>query len=195
MKSDRYGVLDGQKSKPWEGGPSFSLRHRLLRVLWKLTWFCLASWTPPFMYRWRRFLLVCFGANMALRSDVRGTAKVWYPANLTIGDHGIIAGGVNCYNMGPVVIGDWTVVSQGAFLCGGTHDFSDPDRQLIARPIIIEDHCWVASEAFIGPGVTMKQGAILGARAVAFRDLEPWTIYVGNPASVLKKRPQPKKEN
>lgn len=125
---------------------------------------------------------------MGRLSDVRGSARVWYPPNLTMEDHTLIAAKVDCYNMGPLYIGEYSIVSQRATLCGGTHDISDPNRQLIVKPIVIGPQCWVAAEAFVGPGVKMARGSVLGARAVAFHDLEPWTIYIGNPARVLKGR-------
>jgi putative colanic acid biosynthesis acetyltransferase WcaF len=53
---------------------------------------------------------------------------------------------------------------------------------------VIEPQAWVAAEAFVGPGVTVGEGAVLGARGVAFKALEPWTVYAGNPAQPLKKR-------
>jgi putative colanic acid biosynthesis acetyltransferase WcaF len=46
----------------------------------------------------------------------------------------------------------------------------------------------VAAEAFVGPGVTLGDGAVLGARGVAFADLEPWTVYIGNPMREVRKR-------
>lgn len=145
------------------------------------------------MHRWRRFLLILFGAKMGYRTDVRGSARVWYPPNLTMADHSLIASGVDCYNMGPVQIGSWSIVSQRAFLCGGTHDIKDANWQLVVKPITIEQYCWVAAEAFVGPGVTLANGAVLGARAVATRDLQPWTIYAGNPARIIGKRTEVKR--
>ncbi|MFL6586750.1 MAG: hypothetical protein ACJ8GV_07670 [Luteimonas sp.] len=90
--------------------------------------------------------------------------------------------------MGRVHIGSKAVVSQGAHICAGTHDISDPHFQLIVRPIFIGDRAWVAADAFIGPGVTVGQGAVVGARAVLFKDAEPWGVYVGNPARLVKTR-------
>jgi putative colanic acid biosynthesis acetyltransferase WcaF len=53
---------------------------------------------------------------------------------------------------------------------------------------MIEDHAWIAADAFIAPGVRIGTGAIVGARASVFRDVEPWTVVGGNPAKVLNKR-------
>ena len=63
--------------------------------------------------------------------------------------------------------------------------------QLRAAPIAVGAHAWIAAEAFVGPGVTVGEGAVLGARAVAFTDLEPWTVYIGNPAREIRKRRRP----
>ncbi len=100
----------------------------------------------------------------------------------------ILADHVNCYNMAPITVEEGAVVSQGAYLCAGTHDIDDVEFSLITREIVIGRYSWVAAEAFVGPGVTVGEGAVLGARAVAFRDLEPWTVYVGNPAKSLRAR-------
>jgi putative colanic acid biosynthesis acetyltransferase WcaF len=65
---------------------------------------------------------------------------------------------------------------------------SDPHFQLIAEPITIGKNGWIAAEAFVGPGVTIGDGAVLGARGVTFHDLDPWTINIGNPALCVGKR-------
>ncbi len=90
--------------------------------------------------------------------------------------------------MAPISLGERVVVSQRAHLCAGTHDVRDPNFQLVARPIRIGDQAWVAAEAFVGPGVSVGEGCVIGARAVLMRDAEPWTIYAGNPATPIKKR-------
>jgi putative colanic acid biosynthesis acetyltransferase WcaF len=90
--------------------------------------------------------------------------------------------------MAQIVLGERAIVSQDATLCAGTHDVTDRHFQLQVRPIALGADAWVAAEAFVGPGVTLGEGAVLGARAVAFKDLDPWTIYVGNPCTALKPR-------
>lgn len=183
--------LDAGTSKPLEGGPSFPLRHRLFRAAWIVTWAVLAQWTPPPLHGWRRLLLNLFGARLAPTARVYGRARVWYPPNLVMGAHSVLGPTANCYCMDRVTIGAFVVVSQGAELCGGTHLPDDPDFQLVTKPIVIGDKAWIAADAFVGPGVTVGEGAVLGARAVAFRDLEPWTIYAGNPARPLRERRWP----
>jgi putative colanic acid biosynthesis acetyltransferase WcaF len=90
--------------------------------------------------------------------------------------------------MGKVTLGRYAIVSQGAHLCAGTHDISDPNFQLLSKPIVVEEQAWIAADAFVGPGVVVAQGAVLGARGVAFKSLDAWSVYAGNPATFIKKR-------
>jgi putative colanic acid biosynthesis acetyltransferase WcaF len=119
---------------------------------------------------------------------VYSSAKIWYPPNLKMDAFACLGPMVNCYCMEQITLGTYALASQGAHLCAGSHDISDPNFQLVARPITIESRAWVAAEAFVGPGVTIGEGAVLGARGVAFRSLDPWVVYAGNPATPLKKR-------
>lgn len=59
---------------------------------------------------------------------------------------------------------------------------------MIKSPIVIADQVWVCADAFIGPGVTIGEGAVVGARACVFKDVEPWSVVGGNPARFIKKR-------
>ena len=175
-------------STPREGGPSYPLSHRVRRAVWNVVWAATASWTPPSAWRWRRFLLHTFGADVADECDVRGSARVWYPPNLKLGHRALIGPRVICYNMDLVTLGEYALVSQGAHLCSGNHDIHSQGFELFAKPIHIGAHAWVAADAFVAPGVTIGEGAVLGARGVAFSDLDPWTLYVGNPAKLRSRR-------
>ena len=95
---------------------------------------------------------------------------------------------VDCYNVDKVIIGANTTVSQGAYLCTASQDVTNPLNPLITAPIIMEDQAWVGARAYIGMGVTIGQGSVVGATASVYKDVEPWTIVGGNPAKFLKKR-------
>jgi putative colanic acid biosynthesis acetyltransferase WcaF len=170
------------------GAASFPWWHRLFRAFWQITWLLLAAWTPPLFHPWRRLILRAFGAKAERLSDVRGSARVWYPPYLTLGEGALIGPRVNCYNMAPIELERFALVSQGAHLCAGNHDIDDPNFTLFSKSILLRAHCWVAAEAFVAPGVTVGVGAVLGARGVALGNLEPWTVYVGNPASAKRNR-------
>jgi len=167
---------------------TYPLSHQIFRLSWLFTWWLLASWTPAQLAPWRRLLLRMFGANIANTAMIYGTARVWYPPNLIMEDYSAIGPGVIVYCMDRITLEYHAVVSQRAHLCGGTHDIDDPQRPLLASPIVIGREAWIAAEAFVGPGVTVGEGVVLGARGVATKNLTPWAVYAGNPAKLLRTR-------
>ena len=80
------------------------------------------------------------------------------------------------------------MVSQGAHLCAGNHSIDDLHFGLFYKPITLKARSWVAADAFVAPGITLEEGAVLGARGVAFTNLEAWTLYIGNPAMAKRSR-------
>lgn len=136
----------------------------------------------------RLFLLRLFGANIPYHALVYPSCKIWAPWNLTIGKYSCIGPNVELYNKAPIVIGNNAVVSQGAKLYTASHDIYEKKFSLITAPIHIEDKAWVASFAYIGMGVTIGKGAVVGATASVYKDVEPWTVVGGNPAKFIKKR-------
>jgi putative colanic acid biosynthesis acetyltransferase WcaF len=160
----------------------------MFRAVWSMVWLIMAAWTPVYFQGWRRFLLRLFGAKISPTANIYPTARIWYPPNLEMHDHSCLGPRVTCYSMDRIVLGAKSVVSQGAHLCAGTHDISDPDFRLLHRPIHVGRDAWLAAESFVGPGVSIGEGAVLGARAVTFSDLEPWTVYAGNRAVKIKTR-------
>jgi putative colanic acid biosynthesis acetyltransferase WcaF len=181
-------LLDASKSRPLEGGPSFSFGNRLARIGWGLAWLLLARWTQPPLHGWRRLVLRAFGAKVGKGARVHASANIWLPANLELGSQAIIGPGAIIYNQGRIAIGARSVISQRAHLCASSHDIDDPHFQLRLRPIVIGEGCWIAAEAFVGPGVTVADGAVLAARGALFDDAEPDGVYRGNPAVRLKQR-------
>ena len=181
-------LLDASQTRPLEGGASFSLRNRLARVAWGIVWLVLARFTPPPLHGWRRLVLRAFGAKVGRGARVHGSAAIWLPVNLELGDQALIGPGVRLYNQGRITIGPRTVISQRAHICASTHDVSDPHFQLVLRPVTIGAQCWVAAEAFVGPGVVMGDGAVLAARGALFGPAEGGMIYRGNPAAPVKPR-------
>lgn len=181
-------VLEYEKARALEGGPSFSLKNRCERAIWGVTWVVLARWTPNSAWRWRAMLLRLFGATIGRHAIIRSSVTVWLPRNLVMGDYAVLGEGVNCYNQALITIGDRAVISQGSHLCAGTHDIDAASFQLVVRPISIGSGAWIAADAFVGPGAVVNDGAVLGARGVAFGVLNAFSIYVGNPAKFVRYR-------
>lgn len=180
--------LDARTARPMHGGPSFSLGNRVLRAVWGLTWLVLCRFTPPPLHGWRRLVLRAFGARVERGARVHASVSIWLPANLELGANCLIGPRVRLYNQGRISIGAGVVVSQGAHICASSHDLRDPHFQLVLRPVRIAAGCWIAAEAFVGPGVTMHERAVLAARGALFDDAQADTVYRGNPATAVKPR-------
>lgn len=167
----------------------YTTANRMKRMVWTACWMLLARPFPKStLMPWKRFLLRLFGAKVAKNANIYASATIFMPWHLEMKDHACLASGVDCYNAAPVVIGAYATVSQRSYLCTASHNISSRRYEQIEKPIVVEDYAWVAAEAFVGPGVTIGQGAVVGARAAVFKDVEPWTVVGGNPARVVKRR-------
>ena len=169
-------------------GPSFPLTDRMSRAIWNACSLCLFRYSPVWMHGWRRFVLRCFGAQIGTGVHVYPAVKIWAPWKLEIGDQSGIGNGAILYSQDRIRIGKRVVISQGAHLCTGTHDYTNPGYPLITLPIEVGDHAWVAAEAFIHPGIRIGTGTVIGARAVVTQNMPDWTICAGHPCIALKPR-------
>jgi len=138
--------------------------------------------------RWKCLLLRCFGAKIGKGSVIHSSCRIWAPWNLTVGEYTCLSERVDCYSVAPVYIGSNVTISQDAFLCTASHDISSRIMELTYKPITIEDQVWVAARAFVGSGVTLGEGCVIGACAVVARNVKPWCVMIGNPATCCKKR-------
>ncbi len=157
------------------------------RFLWALM-HPLFIWIPRPVWGWRRSLLRLFGARIGREVHIYPTARITNPWNLTIGDQSAVGDRVTLYALGPITIGERVTISQGAHLCAGTHDHRDPAMPLLKPPIVVDHDTWICADAFIGPGVHVGASAVIGARCVVMKDVEPGAVMVGNPARVLRYR-------
>jgi putative colanic acid biosynthesis acetyltransferase WcaF len=165
----------------------YSTKEQMLRVLWSGGRFVFRMIPRP-LHALRRSILRVFGATIGASVNISPTAHIYFPWMLELGDSAAIGDEAFIYNLGPVKIGARATVSQRAHLCAGTHDHSDPTMLLVRSPIEIGADAWICADSFIGPGVSVGEGAVVGARAAVFKDVAPWTIVGGNPAVFLKAR-------
>lgn len=172
----------------------YSFNEYARRLLWELVQATLVRFSPRKAHGWRRFWLRRFGAQIASPSYTKNTTIVRHPWLLKLGLHSCIAEHVEIYNLGPITIGDHTVISQHAYICAGTHDYTKPNLPLQRPPITIGSGVWVCAGAFIGPSVTIGNNSIVGARAVVMKDVPPNVIVAGNPAQVVRERPMTVKQ-
>lgn len=177
-----------QGNDPYRG-PSFSLGNRVLRAVWGVVYVLFFRFSPRPLHAWRNFLLTLFGAKLGQHVHVYPSVQIWAPWNLRIGNFVGIGNGAILYSMDEITIGDHAVISQGAHLCCGSHDYNSENFQLFAKPIVIGAGAWICAEAFIHPGVVVPEGAVVGARSVVPKSLsEPWAVYAGNPCRQVGKR-------
>ena len=170
----------------------FSLKQKCARVLWGMVYVILFRPTFARFYPcqlWRNFLLRLFGTKTWHQALYFPTVRIWAPWNLKTGRSVAIDEHVDLYNVAPITMGHIVSISRRAFLCTASHDISDIGRPLKTAPIKIGNGVWIGAEAYIGPGVTIGDGAVIAARAVVVKDVSPWTVVGGNPATVIKERP------
>lgn len=167
---------------------SFSLRHKIARLLWDWTWLLLYRPSPRPLHVWRRWLLRRWGARIARDARPYPAARIWAPWNLQMQARSCLADHVDCYNVAPVFIGEQATVSQYSYICTASHDFTHPLMPLTTARIVIENQVWIAADVFVGPGVTVGEGAVVGARSSVFGDIAPWQVAVGSPARPVRRR-------
>ncbi len=162
-------------------------RSRLVETCWRvIEGLLFNSWLPG--SRWRVLLLSLFGASVGEGVVIKPHVRIKFPWKLKVGNHSWIGEDVWIDNLVEVSIGRDCCISQGAYLCTGSHRWDKKSFDLVARPIVINDCCWVGAKSRIAPGVTLEQGAVLALGGVATGDLSAWSVCRGNPASSYKRR-------
>ena len=167
-----------------------STKSKVARMVWNVMWLFLFRPTPRGnLFRpWRILLLKLFCADVKWSSNVLPSCRIWQPWKLKMGAYACLGADVDCYAVAPIVLGDNVTVSQGVKLCTASHDIASPIMELMYAPIVIEANTWVAAWSIVLPGVTVGEGAVVGAGAVVTKDVAPWTVVGGNPAKVIGKR-------
>lgn len=172
-------------------GASTSPQSRAGRALWGIACTLLFRPSPRPAHAWRSLLLRMFGARMGPHCHVYPGARIWAPWNLVCEDAVCIADEAIVYNPAPITLRSHSVISQQAYLCGASHDIDDPAFPMRSYPIHVGRYAWIAARATVCPNVRVGDGAVLGVASVATRDLQPWGVYAGAPARLLRQRHRP----
>ena len=178
-------ITDGEDAR--RHSADYRISEKLQRVLWHFVK-PLFFLSPRLLYGWRNFLLRLFGAKIGRRVQIYPSVRIFAPWGLEVGHQTTIGDRAHIYNVGRIQVGDRVTISQNAHLCSGSHDYVRPDMKLLRQPINIGENVWICADAFIGPGVTVKKNAIVGARSAVFHCVEKDAIVGGNPARFLKSR-------
>lgn len=160
----------------------------ILQVAWSYLWMLLCAWTPKPFNGWRLFWLRLFGAQLHGKPFVHQLARIQLPWNLIMHDRSALGERANAYSLGTIELKARSTVAQEAYLCAATHDFENPNLPLKVGKITIGEDAFLGARTFVMPGITIGDGAVIGACSVVTRDVPSWIIAAGNPCKPLKKR-------
>jgi putative colanic acid biosynthesis acetyltransferase WcaF len=144
------------------------------------------SWLPGSALR--VWLLRRFGATIGCGVVIKPRVRVKFPWRLSIGDHVWIGEDTWIDNLALVTIASHCCISQGVYICTGSHNWRSVQFDLITRPIEVGNHAWICAKAVVGPGVCIGEGAVLTLGSIATGKLAPWTVYAGAPAQASSRR-------
>ena len=167
---------------------TFRGKSKIVIQLWWIVQSTIFAWSPQVLYGWRRFLLRLFGAKIGKKVLVRSTVRITYPWYLEIGDYSWIGEDTVIYNLGQITIGKNVALAHKVYLNTGGHDYSKASFDIFAKPIVLEDECWLTNDVYIAPGVTVGKGSIIGARSSVLKDVPENKICVGTPAVAIRNR-------
>ena len=166
---------------------SYSRNEYVARVVW-----CFGRILFRFSfarsYNYRSFILRLFGANVGNGVHISRSVEIFLPHNLVIGDFSCVGDRAHLYNLSKLYIGSQVSVSQDVYICGGTHDYTNPTLPLVRKDVLIDDCSWLCAGAFVLPGISVGKFSIAAARSVVTKDIPDGQIYAGNPARFVKMR-------
>lgn len=178
---------DGPHQMQPEASP-WSFKEKVGRAIWMVIGRPVFRASFHNWHTYRAFILRMFGAKIGKGVSIRPTVNIEVPwmveldDDCTVGDYAIL------YSLGKISIGKRSIISQYAHLCAGTHDYADHTFKLLRTPIHIGDDVWIGADAFIGPGVSVGDLSVVGARSSTYKTLGERAVFVGNPAKPLKER-------
>lgn len=163
---------------------------RIVEALWVAAGSMLLASSLPGS-GWRRNLLRLFGARVAPNAVIKQRVRVKFPWRLDLGAHCWVGEAVWIDNLATVTLGSHSCVSQGTYLCTGSHDWNRETFDLIVGTIEIGPHAWVGSRCNIAPGTIVGEGAVVVMGSTARGTLAPWTRHAGHFAVQVGPRLRP----
>ncbi len=112
---------------------------------------------------------------------------------ISIGDYCLLTIGSYWDVAAPIRLGNFVTLAPEVMLLTGSHDFHNPHNRagkMEAHPVTICDGVWLGARSMILPGVTVGEGAIVGAGAVVTKDVPSHTLVAGVPAVCIRKLPE-----
>lgn len=169
-------------SSPWPKKEAIKIR------VWEVVWTIFVRWLPKPFSCWYILLLKLFGCKIQGKPFIAPTARIYAPWLLEIKDRACLATRCEIYNLGPVTIEERAVLAQYSYICNGSHDLSLLKKPLLVGNVLIGKDVFIGAKAMILVGISVAEGAVIGAGSVVTKDVAPWTVVGGNPAKFIKKR-------
>ena len=165
---------------------AYGLRYK--RLMWLIVDSTFIRFSPKYAYSFRNFFLRIFGARIGYKAGIKPSTRVLMPWNLILHDWISFGVDVQIMNYSLVEIESHVVVSQGVFLCGGSHDYHSPSMPLVSGNILIRARTWICAQAFIGPNIEIGEDCVVAARSVVVKSIQSNCVVGGNPARIIKPR-------
>lgn len=163
-------------------------RPRVVEALWVLTK-CFFFISPlPWPSRFKCALLRMFGAKIGTGVVIRPRVNIHFPWRLVVGNHCWIGDGCQLLSIASITFQDHVALAHEVYVAAGGHDIQSATMAGKHEPILVKSGTWIASRAFIGPGVTIEQDCVVGAAAVVMKSIGPAVVVAGNPARVIRPR-------
>ena len=156
----------------------WTTKEKLIR----LAWTTLARPVWLLLPGSRSGLIRLFGGTVGRNCTFARSVEVTIPWHVRCGNNVRVGERVILYGLGPITIGDNTVLDYKAHCCAGTHDMTDSRFPLLKTPITIGRDCFVGIDAYIGPGVELADGCRVWPRASVYKSAPANTALRGNPA-------------
>jgi putative colanic acid biosynthesis acetyltransferase WcaF len=134
------------------------------------------------------FVLKIFGAKIGKNLTIKPKVNIKYPWFLEIGNNVWIGETAWIDNFVKVIIEDNVCISQGATLLTGNHNYKKSNFEMIVGEIYLEKGSWIGAKSVVCGGVKCKSHSVLAVNSVTSKDLNPYTIYQGNPAKEIRTR-------
>lgn len=158
MTIRRLDLYDNSDFDPGRGFIVRTLWYFLSVIVFESAFFPVISIKP--------ILLRAFGASIGIGVVIKPRVRIKYPWRLTVGDHCWVGEEAWIDNLADVTVGPHSVISQGAYLCTGSHNHRVETFDLITRPIRIGAGAWICARAIVLGGVTIEDDVVVPAGSV-----------------------------
>lgn len=153
-----------------------------MKALLLFLWHSIVSGLPSYALR-EAYFVVALRNSCEHPVSLHRHLRLFCVGGVSIGRGTTINRGATLDGRGGLSIGSNVSISEGVKLLTATHDVHSPSFALQLRPVCVANWVWIGVDAIVLPGVSVGEGAVVGAGSVVTRDVEPYTVVAGNPAT------------